>query len=178
MTPAPEFPRPVRIDALGEGDRSIAIEANETERAALAIRFGLIGLDRLTAQAIVTRKGDILMATGRMDAQATQACVATGAALPVTLSEPFTLKFVPEVAEGGEPIAELELDVEDCDTIDYAGGAIDLGEAVAETLALALDPFPRAPDADRVLKEAGVVSEDEAEVGPFAALKALKDKMK
>ena len=174
----PEFPRPVRIDTLGEGERSIAIEADAVERGALAARFGLIALDRLAAETTVTRKGDIIMVTGRMEAQATQACVATGAPLPVTLSEPFTLKFVPEHEEGAEPLAEIELDADDCDTIDYGGGAIDLGEAVAETLALALDPFPRAPDADQVLREAGVVPEDEAEIGPFAALKALKDKMK
>lgn len=174
----PEFSRPVRIDTLGEGDRRVAIEADEAERAALAVRFGLIALDRLSAEAEVSRKGDVIMAAGRMEAQATQACVATGAPLPVTLSEAFTLKFVPEAEENADPLAEIELDADDCDTIDYAGGAVDLGEAVAETLALSLDPFPRAPDADAVLKEAGVVSEDEAEVGPFAALKALKDKLK
>ena len=54
--------------------------------------------------------------------------------------------------------------------------ATDLG-AVAETLALSLDPFPRAPDADAVLRAAGVLSEDEAVTGPFAALKGLKDKL-
>jgi hypothetical protein len=42
-------------------------------------------------------------------------------------------------------------------------------------MALALDPFPRAPDADDVLKAAGVLSEGEA--GPFAALRALKDRL-
>jgi len=177
VIPAPEFPRPIRIDMLGEGTRTIAIEANEAERAALATRFGLIALDALAAQAEVTRNGDIIMATGRMDAQATQACVATGAPLPVTLNEPFTLKFVPALDEG-DPLPEIELDADDCDTIDYSGGAIDLGEAVAETLLLSLDPFPRSPDADAILRAAGVVQEDEAEVGPFAALKALKDKLK
>jgi uncharacterized metal-binding protein YceD (DUF177 family) len=172
----PEFSRPVRIDTLGEGDRAIAIEADEAERAALATRFGLISIERLAASATLTRKGDVISAQGRIEARVTQACVATGQPLPASVAEPFTLKFVPEAVEG-EPLAEIELDVEDCDTIDYAGGAVDLGEAVAETLVLALDPFPRAPDADKALKDAGVVSEDEAEVGPFAALKALKDKL-
>ena len=55
-------------------------------------------------------------------------------------------------------------------------GAIDLGEAAAETLLLALDPYPRAPNADAVLREAGVKpeGEEEREPGPFAALAALK----
>ncbi len=173
-----EFSRLVRIDTLGEGERSEAIEASEGERAALAIRFGLIAIDRLAATAVLIRKGDIITATGRIDAQVTQACVATGAPLPATVAEPFTLKFIPEADDAAEPLPEIELDADDCDTIDYNGGAVDLGEAVAETLILALEPFPRAPDADEVLKAAGVVPEDEAEVGPFAALKALKDKLK
>ena len=94
--------------------------------------------------------------------------------MPAEIDEPFSLKFVPEAEGAGE---ELELDAEDFDTIDYAGSAIDLGEAVAETLALSLNPFPRSPDADAVLKEAGVLSEDEVVTGPFAALKGLKDKL-
>jgi uncharacterized metal-binding protein YceD (DUF177 family) len=103
-----------------------------------------------------------------------QACVASGDPVKARIDEAFSLKFVPE-ADGAEE--ELELDVEDVDTIDYAGSAIDIGEAVAETLALSLDPFPRSPDADAALKAAGVLSEDEVVSGPFAALKGLKDKL-
>ena len=57
-------------------------------------------------------------------------------------------------------------------TVFYTGGAIDLGEAAAETLALVLDPFPRSPGAQAALREAGVLNEEEA--GPFAALAKLK----
>jgi hypothetical protein len=69
----------------------------------------------------------------------------------------------------------IELAEEDLDTVFYTGSALDLGEAAAETLALALDPFPRSPNAAEVLKKAGVISEEEA--GPFGALAALKDKL-
>ena len=41
-----------------------------------------------------------------------------------------------------------------------------------ETMALAMTPYPRSPQADTALKEAGVLSEEQA--GPFAALLALK----
>ena len=51
---------------------------------------------------------------------------------------------------------------------------VDLGEAAAETMVLALDPFPRGPGAAAALQEAGVVSEEEA--GPFGALKSLLEK--
>lgn len=171
----PEFSRPVRIDTLGEGGRALSIMAEEGERAALAERFGLIALDALSADAMLRREGDLVFAEGRVKASVAQACVASGAPVPAEIDEAFSLRFVPE---GQETAEEIELDAEDFDMIDYAGGAIDLGEAVAETLALSLDPFPRAPDADEVLKEAGVLSEDEVVTGPFAALKELKGKLK
>ena len=60
------------------------------------------------------------------------------------------------------------------DEVAYSGGAIDVGEAVAQTLALALDPYPRAPNADAALQAAGIT--DEADLGPFAALKGLLGK--
>lgn len=168
----PEFSRAIRIDTLGEGTREIAIEADAAERAALALRFGLIAIDRLTAKASLIRTGDIVSATGTFAAEVVQTCVATATPLPASLSEAFSLRFVPALAADEE---EIELKEEDCDVIDYADGAVDLGEAVAETMALALDPFPRSPDADAILKAAGVV--DETEVGPFAILKGLKDKL-
>jgi len=170
----PEFSRAVRIDTLGEGGRTVTVEADEVERAGLARRFGLVSLDALSAEVALRRDGDILFAEGRIQAAVVQACAASGAPVPAAIDEAFSLRFVPE---GQEPGEEIELDAEDFDTVDYSGGAIDLGEAVAETMALSLDPFPRAPDADAVLKAAGVLSEEEAVTGPFAALKALKDKL-
>lgn len=170
----PEFSRPVRIDTLGEGVRMIAVEADPAERAALATRFGLLSVDRLSADTKVRREGNIVFAEGRLEADVVQACVASGEPVRTSIGEPFSLKFVPEAERADE---ELDLDVEDFDTIDYAGSAIDLGEAVAETLALSLDPFPRSPDADAALKAAGVLSEDEVASGPFSALKVLKDKL-
>ncbi len=170
----PEFSRPVRIDTLGEGSRTITVEADAGERAALAVRFGLVSVDRLAADAELRCEGDVILAEGRIRASVVQACVASGEPVPAEIDEPFSLRFVPE---GGDGTEEIELDAEDFDTIDYAGGAIDLGEAVAETLALSLDPFPRADSADAVLKAAGVLSEDEVVSGPFAALKGLKDKL-
>jgi hypothetical protein len=53
-----------------------------------------------------------------------------------------------------------------------AGGRIEIGSATADTLALALNPFPRGPNADAALQAAGILSEEQA--GPFAALAKLK----
>ena len=87
------------------------------------------------------------------------------------VDEPFDIAFVPAPVEG-RPDEEIELGAEDCDVVFYDGQAIDLGEAIADTLALAMQPYPRSPSAEEALKEAGVMSE--AEAGPFAALAKLK----
>ena len=60
----------------------------------------------------------------------------------------------------------------DCDVVFYDGGAIDLGGAIADTLALSLDPYPRSAGADAALREAGVMSEEQA--SPFAILAKLR----
>jgi len=169
----PEFSRPFRLDELGGAPRAVAIAAEEKERTALAARFGLTGIERLEAQAELVRDGDTVSATGRLEADVTQACVASGEPVPAKIAEAFALRFVPAGADPGAD--EIELAEGDLDELDYEGSSVDLGEAVAQTMALALDPFPRAPGAEEKLRAAGVLGEEDA--GPFAALKALKDKL-
>ena len=98
-------------------------------------------------------------------------CIASGEPVAAAIDEAFAIRFVPPPVVDG-PEAELELGAADLDTVIHDGQAIDLGEAVADSLALALDPYPRGPKADEALKAAGVLSE--AEAGPFAALAKLK----
>ncbi|MET0250211.1 MAG: DUF177 domain-containing protein [Sphingobium sp.] len=170
--PVPEFSRPVRADQIDRAAEVTTIGANAAERAALAKRFGLIALDRLEADYSLTREGDGVLARGRMRATLAQPCVATAAPVPETIATDFTLRFVSDRATAAEG-EEIELDVEDYDIIGYDGLSLDMGEAVAETMALAMEPYPRAPDADTVLRAAGVLTEEQA--SPFAALLALKD---
>ncbi len=170
-----EFSRLIRFDALGSAPHSLSIHADEAERAALARRFGLIALDRLAAELTLVRDGDAVTLTGRLEAQATQACVASAAPVNAAIDEPIALLFRPAPAEA-QSDDEIELGEGEMDVMFHDGAAIDVGEAVAQSLALALDPYPRAPDAEAALKEAGV--KDETEAGPFAALAALKGKPK
>lgn len=169
----PEFSRPVPLDSISEAPRALAIEANPAERAALASRFGLKSVERLEGELRLLRRAAGIYAEGRLRAEVVQACVVTDEPLPLSLDEEFTIRFAP----AGEPAGdEIELSAEECDTVFYEGGAIDLGEALAETMALSLDPFPRSPNADAALKEAGVLSE--AEAAPFGALAGLRDKLR
>ena len=149
--------------------KPLAIQATEEERAALARRFGLVRIDRLEAEVALEVDGEAVDARGRLRAAIVQSCAVSGEDLPVTIDEPLTLRFVPEV-----PVtqSEIELEASELDEIPFTGHAIDVGEAVAQSLALAIDPYAVGPDAERVRQEKGLL--DQAAAGPFAALAALK----
>lgn len=168
-----DFAHRLSLDQIRDGDR-LDIVASDTERGSIANRLGLLSLDRLEAHAVLSRDDQKVRATGRLKAMLEQACVATGDACPAHIDEPFELLFVPE-PKGCRAEEEIELGEADLDTVFHDGSAIDLGGAVTDTLALALDPYPRSAGADAALKEAGVLTEEEA--SPFAALAALKEKM-
>ncbi len=160
------------LDRIDDGDR-LDLIASEAERQAIAARLGLASLDRLEAYAMLTRSGDIVRAKGRVQAALEQSCVVTGDPVAAHVDQPFELMFVPEPqATGGDD--GIEIGEHEFDTVFHDGGGIDVGSAIADTLALAIDPYPRSAGADAVLREAGVLSE--AEAGPFAALAKLKKK--
>lgn len=170
---APEFSRLVRVDTLSEDPLRLGIEAEERERIALARRFALIGIARLAAELAITRKGGEIVLGGTLSATVTQACAATGKPVEAVVEAPFDILFRPHPeTERGE---EVELGESELDVVFYDGAVIDVGEAMAETLALSLDPYPRTPGAEQALRAAGVRSEEEA--GPFGALAALRDKL-
>lgn len=169
---APEFSRTVRIDTLGDGPRTLAIEADEAERAALAERFGYVAIDRLSAEVALTRKGEAVSARGTVRAALSQSCVVTGEAVREEIEEPFEVEFRPQPALAGAE-EEIELGGSELDVVFYDGATVDVGEAIAETLSLSVDPYPRSAAAEAALRAAGVRSEEEAarESSPFAALK-------
>lgn len=176
---APEFSRPHRLDQIGAGESQVHIAATPEERAALAARFDLPSIELLEADYAIRRDAAGIIARGRITARVTQSCIATGDPVPASIDEDFAIRFLPETDTASED--EVELDSDECDTVFYTGSAVDLGEAAAETMALALDPFPRSPAAEETLRQAGVLSEEEArrqaeESGPFGALAALRGK--
>jgi uncharacterized metal-binding protein YceD (DUF177 family) len=154
----------------------VVIEANAAERVALATRFGLGAVESLRAEVSLEARPRAIRATGRLRAAIMQPCAVSGEDFPVTIDEALDLRFV---AQGPRPAAadeeiEIALEADDCDEIEYAGEMFDLGEAVAQTLGLAIDPYAKGPNADAARLAAGIVTEGEQE-GPLAAmLAALK----
>jgi uncharacterized metal-binding protein YceD (DUF177 family) len=164
------FAHHLRLDQIHDGQR-LDLSADENERRAIAERLGLEKLDRLEAHVMLEARGEIVRASGRLAASLEQRCVVTHEPVPAHVDEPFDLIFMPEPPPG-RPDEEIELGGGDLDIVFHDGAAIDLGTAIADTLALSLDPYPRCAGADAALKEAGVMTE--AEASPFAALAKLK----
>lgn len=168
----PELSRLIRPRPLPGG--AVRIEADEGERAALARRFGIVRIDRLVAIVALTEDDTAITATGTLDADLVQLCAISGEDFPVALHEPLLLRFVPGQDTPAEFDLEIELDGDALDEIEYHGEMFDLGEAVAQTLALAIDPYAEGPNADAARRAAGIITDD-APRGPLAeALAALK----
>lgn len=170
------FSRPMTLADLRRQASGLTITTTDDERLAIARRFDLVALDRLQATLMFAFDGDVINVTGRIEGNVVQRCVATDEPLPAHVSTPVDVRYVPnEKLEAAEAEAEVELGEQDLDIIGYVGGKVDVGEMIADTLYLALDPFPRRADADAWLKARGVKGEEEA--GAFGALAALRDKL-
>jgi len=163
----PEFTRPFRAHDVGTHTRQQMIEARPHERAALADRFFLLDLDRLAAALELRREPMGIRITGQVHASGNQPCALSGEPVAFLITEKIALLLVPDIPEG----TEIELAEPDLDAEPLIGDIIDMGEIVAQALALALDPYPRK----KGIKVPGVMAEDEARLAssPFAALKKV-----
>ena len=172
---ATELSRLVKPRALPA--EAMTITADTTEREALAKRFGVTAVPALAAHIEFATDEDAVLVNGKLLATIQQPCAITGEELTYEVEEPLVLRFVPAGSlPAHAPDEEIELDSEDLDEIEYEGETFDLGEAIAQTLALAIDPYREGPGADEARETAGIVSdEDKAPSGPLAeALAALK----
>jgi uncharacterized metal-binding protein YceD (DUF177 family) len=171
-----EFSRPLSLDRIGATQHREEITATDKERAGLAERFGLLSLDSLTASFTLKRaRKDLVRVKGHVTAELAQACVVTLDPVPARIDERFEVDFL----EGVQPaVTDLELDAEAAEAPEPApDGWIDLGELAAEQLGLAMDPYPRKPDAAVPAEwKAEPAAEPVADErpNPFALLEKLK----
>jgi len=139
--PKPEWSRAVDVSRMGRLEHRLSVTANEEERAALARRFDLIELPELAADLVLKKRGDgAVELTGRWHARVVQRCVVTLDPVPSELAEEARLFFGRESAAlAGDPLDDEGWPEP------IVNGIIDVGEAIAQLLAVALDPYPRAP---------------------------------
>lgn len=169
-----DWSKPVRLDQLPATGRELTLRPSPAERAAVAERLDLFELPSLSADVLLERDRGDLIASGTLRAQAVQACSVTGEPVAAEVHEAFELRFREDDAKAKGD--EIELSEGELDVLPLRGGAADLGQALADTLALALPPYPRAPGAEAALREAGVRTEEEVEAervaaSPFAVLR-------
>lgn len=161
-----EFSRPVDVLRLGPEGISYDIAASADERAALARRFDLLALDQLSARVTLTPvAGGFYRLAATLEATLTQACVATLEPVASRIEDSFSLLYGALDAQ-----REVVLDGESETVEPLEGGMIDIGEAVAQQLSLAIDPFPRAPEAPAQAEAAVPQPLD----SPFAVLAKLR----
>lgn len=170
-----EFSRPISVDQIGPQEIQRDIAASAVERARLAERFDLISLDRLEAVLHLKRgRAGLIELHGRLEAELVQACVVTLEPVPAKLAESFMVAFGSSKRAGG---GEVVIAIDESDPPeDVADGRIDLGEVVAQQLAVALDPYPRAPGADQRFEQAERerARREGSDGGPFAVLGQLR----
>jgi len=170
----PEFSHIIKLSELGTAGKAIAIEADEKQRNALAKRFDLPSIMTMSVTSNLQLHDEEIHLSGTIDAKFKQFCSIRGEPFPASVMEKFAIIFLPRASDTKSE-EEIELTAEECDIIEYEGNQIDIGEAIAQTFFLALDPYPRGPNADTAAEKQGLKSEEEA--GPFGALASLKDKL-
>jgi uncharacterized metal-binding protein YceD (DUF177 family) len=173
--PPSDFSRRILAASLGSERKELRIEATPAERDALSRRLDLLGLDRLEADlTIESRHGGAVRLQGTLVADVTQACVVTLEPVKSHIEAPFERIYSAQEKPDDGADDEVAVSLEEGEPAEaLVDGAFDAGEAVAEQLALELDPFPRAPGVSFEGYESGGTSE-KAESGPFAALSRLK----
>lgn len=188
-----EFSRPISPEDLGEQGRTISIDADRSECERLAGRLSLDDLTSLSADIRLTPQdgGKVIRLEGALKAEITQTCVVTLEPIKTSI-ETVLDRLYDTGLESLTEDNEESIDFEAEDPPDpLSDGKIDIGEAVAEQLALEINPFPRKPGisfadyskkpdgANTVLKRAGEVENKTVSgTGPFAGLAELKKKLK
>jgi hypothetical protein len=172
----PILSRPLKVDELRDG-ASGEIVVTGAELATVAKMLDLVALDRLTfAYRIGHGGGGRLVLTGTLNADAKQTCVVSLEPVEARLEVPVEMEFWP-----AELLPRPERDAGDPGgggIVDWPeairDGRIDLGPVVYETLATALDPYPRRPEARFDWPQGQGQEGEGAGSGPFASLAALK----
>ena len=170
----PEFSRPLAVERIGSTGTEITIEAEAEERAGLAERFAVEAIHALSARFVAKpwRRGGVEL-RGDIRAEVEQLSVVSLEPFRSEVTESVVRYFQAETAPGHNPMVLSVQSLEDDEPDIISGGTIDVGEIAAESLALALDPYPRKPG-EVFMEVAEAAVEVPGEESPFAVLSRLK----
>ena len=169
----PELSRIVPLARIRDHWLTETVVATAAERAALAQRFGLIEVGKLEATVRLrrARAGRYVEIEAGLAAAVVQSCVVTLDPVPAAIDDRFTLLLGPiggaAAPDDADAAGALIVDLDAPEPLD--GDDVDIGELVAQQLALALDPYPRSPEADATVAQAAAAEPGPGE-SPFAVL--------
>ena len=139
-------------------------DSTDIECQFLAARFHFIELRSLSAELCVRKSArgcwDV---SGQLKGEVVQACGVTGVPVSETIDFLLEERYVRTL---GNP-DEVEVYLDEAEPLE--NGAIEIGEMLAQSLAVAVNPWPRAPEA----AETFAIGEESSD-HPFAGLAALK----
>lgn len=148
----PEFSYPVTVDSLPRGGKHFVLTANEDERKAVSHRLGVPSIAMLEGKVHVRATHIKILIKGRVDAALTRECVASLQEMEEVIGEDFEIEFLRHAPVPADNDAEEDwLNAPDV----HAGPVIDLGEQLIQQLSLAMEPFPRLPNASSLADQFG-----------------------
>jgi uncharacterized metal-binding protein YceD (DUF177 family) len=154
--------------------KTFAREADAGERARMSERIGNAECLALAVDYTIRPDGDArYIVDGRVKARLEQTCGVTLEPIFQDINEVIDVAFEADARRQGT--LDVGFDpLEDDPPEEIRNGRIEIGEIIAEIVALAADPFPRSPDEELERWEAGGDEGDgETRETPFAKLRAL-----
>lgn len=165
-------------DLTGNRKRPFFLKPDAQARAALAAEMDLLSLENLRFEGELAPKGrsDVGL-KARLRADVVQPCVVTLQPVPSKLDVVIERTYLShmDIPEGDE------VEMPEDDTLEAMPDFLNLEDVMAESLALSLPDYPRAEGAElqvATAAEEGAAPIDDTELKPFAALAALKDRLK
>jgi uncharacterized metal-binding protein YceD (DUF177 family) len=172
---APILDAVIRFDRLPAAGRELEVAPDAEALAAMAEILKITTLETFHASLTAVKLRGGIRVQGRLTARTVQPSVVTFEPVTQNIDEPVDRLFIqgPDKPHNPAPGAEIFVDLEDEDFPDHVdGNEVDLSALLIETIALAIDPYPRLPGES--LESVGVDLTDKEE-GPFARLKSLKN---
>lgn len=169
-----------RTGDLPPTGRGLEIDATAAERKMIAAAYGVRDIASFRAQLFLApdERGGVRL-SGRLQVALTQTCIVSLRPVRGRIDEEFERRYrpagrfeAPPKAKPGarKPKPELIVDLEEEEPPEpLTGETIDVAGMLLEEFALALDPYPRHPDA--VLKRAAETGGQGREDSPFAVLR-------
>ncbi len=174
----PELSRPLPVDKISAGGVEEYLIASPAERKALAARFDLIDLPKLEANLNIDHasNGKMIAVTGKLSAKVVQQCVVTLEPLETQIDDEINILYAPAhfLDKGAGPPHVDSGEDEAPEPI--VNGIIDLGELVAQHLAIAINPYPRKEGAVLENIETTAAEPSDSSLNPFAKLAEFKKK--